>query len=72
MFVYYGTADYKLVTNGCIDPEYVTGKIFEFGNGFYVSFNKKGAERYPKIAAINKRKKSRSNYELGYVCHIIA
>ena len=52
--MYYGTSDEKLGDTIEIDPEYNTGKVFEFGNGFYLAVSKDMAASYAEIGAANK------------------
>lgn len=52
--MYYGTSDEKLGDTIEIDPEYNTGKFFEFGNGFYLTVSKDMAASYAEIGAANK------------------
>ncbi|ENZ30557.1 MULTISPECIES: DUF3990 domain-containing protein [Clostridium] len=46
--LYYGTKNLELDFKYKIDPDFDGGKIFEFGNGFYLTPNKDLAESYAK------------------------
>lgn len=53
---YYGTTNLSLGVEGGIpiDPEYNTGKIFEFGRGFYMTQDRELAEQYIIQGIINE------------------
>lgn len=49
IYLYYGTQNLDLDIKYKIDPDYNSGKKFEFGNGFYLTPNRELAESYISI-----------------------
>lgn len=67
IYLYYGTQNLDLDNKYNIDPDYNGNKIFEFGNGFYLTPNKSLAKAYAKHDFLEKGAKPENRQSLDNI-----